>query len=152
MRTAVVRVNVDPFGVLTPSGYQSGVEQLRRNGIEVVHTPATHLPERDRLVELIVDDAGLEHRGQAYASLCAEVFGTPCALGVVTFISRGTDDDALGILAGFGLDGAVERDRSGEQEFVTVTVAKAEMRRVPESRLHTAMEAALNCEVRIVCV
>jgi hypothetical protein len=30
------------------------------------------------------------------------------------------------------------------------TLPTADRRRVPESRLHTALEAALNCEVRIV--
>lgn len=152
MRTAVVRVNVDPFGALTPEGYESGVEILKGKGIDVVHTPAKHLPERNREVELIVDDAELERRGPQYVELCAEVFGTPCVPGVITFVSRGTDDDALGILAGFGLDGEVVRDQEGDEELVIVTVAKTDMRRVPESRLHTAMESALNCEVRIVPV
>ena len=29
--------------------------------------------------------------------------------GVLTFVSRGTDDDARGVLAGFGLTGEIER-------------------------------------------
>jgi hypothetical protein len=33
---------------------------------------------------------------------------------------------------------------------VVATISRADSRRVPESRLHTAFEAALNCEVRIV--
>lgn len=152
MRTAVVRVNVDPHGVLTPSGYEAGVEQLRRRGIDVVHTPAKHLPERNREVELIVEDSAPVSRSPVYVDLCAEAFGTACAPGVITFISRGTDEDALGILAGFGLSGEVKRERRDDEEIVIVTVARADMRRVPESRLHTAMESALNCEVRILTV
>lgn len=152
MRTAVIRVNVDPFGALTPDGYESGVEVLRAQGIEVVHTPAKHLPERNREVELIVDDAELERRGTRYVDLCAEVFGTPCVPGVITFVSRGTDDDARGILAGFGLAGDVERVHDSDEEVVVVTVAKQDMQRVPESRLLTALESALNSEVRIVLV
>lgn len=150
MRTAVLRVNVDPAGALTPSAYESGVDVLRRKGIEVVHTPAKHLPERNREVELIVDDLDLQHRRLQYVDLCEEVFGTPCAPGVITYVSRGTDDDARGILAGFGFAGVVERDGTGDEELVTVRVARQDMRRVPESRLHTAMESALNCEVCIV--
>ncbi|WP_208430716.1 hypothetical protein [Aeromicrobium yanjiei] len=124
---------------------------MSERGLEVVHTPAEHLPDRNREVELIVDDAGPEQRLDL-VELCRQVFETACSLGVVTYISRGTDEDARGILSGFGLTGEVLRSLPDGQELVTVTVAKTDMRRVPESRLHTAMESALNCEVRIVAV
>ncbi len=61
-----------------------------------------------------------------------------------------TNEDARGILEGFGIGGQVSRTVDGDDELVTVTVAGPDLRRVPESRLHTALEAALNCEVRIV--
>jgi hypothetical protein len=41
--------------------------------------------------------------------------------GVVTFISRGTDDDARGVLAGFGLE-AVEVERLEEDDDEVVRV------------------------------
>jgi len=34
-------------------------------------------------------------------------------------------------------------------DVVHVTLCKADLERVPESRVHTALEASLNCEVRI---
>jgi len=34
-------------------------------------------------------------------------------------------------------------------DIVTVTLRKADLQRVPESRIHTALEASLNCEVHI---
>lgn len=68
----------------------------------------------------------------------------------MTFVSRGTDDDAHGVLAGFGLTGEVERVLGDEGwDIVTVTLRKADLQRVPESRIHTALEASLNCEVHI---
>ena len=70
--------------------------------------------------------------------------------GVVTFISRGTDDDAFGVLAGFGLTGEIERIPDGDGwDVVHVTLRKSDLERVPESRVHTALEASLNCEINI---
>ena len=34
-------------------------------------------------------------------------------------------------------------------DIVAVTLRKADLERVPESRIHTALEASLNCEVHI---
>jgi hypothetical protein len=69
---------------------------------------------------------------------------------VLTYISRGTDDDAHGVLAGFGLSGNVERVPSDDGwDVVYVTLHKADLERIPESRVHTALEASLNCEVHI---
>jgi uncharacterized membrane protein len=68
----------------------------------------------------------------------------------VTYLSRGTNDDAIGVLAGFGLVGDMTRTVGGEGwDIVTVHLAEADLRRVPESRIQTALEASLNCEVRI---
>ena len=155
MRTAVIRVIVDREGTLTGAEYEAGVGELRTMGFEVVHTPVAHLPERNREVELIVEDSGpephgAEFRGAEYVEVCSRIFGTKAVKGVVTYISRGTDDDARGILSGFGLSGDVTRAVTDDEELVTVTVSVTDQRRVPESRLHTALESALNCEVRIV--
>jgi len=83
-------------------------------------------------------------------ALCANAFGTQAEPGVLTFISRGTDDDALGVLAGFGLTGDIERVPGDDGlDVIHVTLRKADLERIPESRVHTALEASLNCEVHI---
>jgi hypothetical protein len=72
---------------------------------------------------------------------------------VVTYISRGTDDDVLGVLAGFGLTGEISRAPGDDGlDVVSVTLPRAALERVPESRVHTALEASLNCEVQIILV
>ena len=82
--------------------------------------------------------------------MCAKAFGTTPAAGVVTYVSRGTDDDAHGVLAGFGVTGEIIRTPGDDGlDVVHVTMRKQDLDRVPESRIHTALEASLNCEVRI---
>ncbi len=84
-------------------------------------------------------------------ALCAKAFGTAPIPGVVTYVSRGTDDDAHGVLAGFGLTGEITRTPGDDGlDIVHVTLRKADLDRIPESRIHTALEASLNCEVRIL--
>jgi hypothetical protein len=69
---------------------------------------------------------------------------------VITFVSRGTDDDARGVLSAFGLTGEIARAPGDDgYDVVYVTLREADLDRVPESRIHTALEASLNCEVRI---
>jgi hypothetical protein len=55
------------------------------------------------------------------------------------------------VLSGFGLTGEVRRS-PGDDGFdvVYVTLREADLGRVPESRIHTALEASLNCEVHIL--
>jgi hypothetical protein len=154
MRTAVVRVGVDRDGELAPAQLRDGMARLRElaepAGFEVVDNDIANLPPQRREVELLIagdDPADLERRA---VELCAKAFGTTPVPGVLTYISRGTDDDAHGVLAGFGLTGDIERV-SGDDgwDVVSVTLRKADLERVPESRIHTALEASLNCEVQI---
>jgi hypothetical protein len=154
MRTAVVRVGVDPAGELSPAQLDDGMARLRElagpAGVEVVPNNLPTMPPPRREVELLIDgDEPDELRGIAIG-LCAKAFGTTPVPGVLTFISRGTDDDAHGVLAGFGLTGDIERvpDDDG-WDVVHVTLRRADLERVPESRVHTALEASLNCEVHI---
>ena len=144
-----MRVVIDADGVLAPDAYEAGLVALRAAGLEVVASPPAHLPERAREVELILDASQLTHRDD-HVGLCSRAFGLPAAPGVVTYISRGTDDDARGVLAGFGVEAPVERWEEDGEEVVLVRLDREQSRRVPEGRLHTALEAALNCEVRIV--
>ena len=109
MRTAVVRISVDPSGELTREELAAGIARLRESagaaGFELVEDNLAHLaelPPARREVELLMtgDDAGgLQSTALA---LCRDAFGTEPVPGVVTFISRGTDDDALGVLANCG--------------------------------------------------
>lgn len=148
MPTAVVRVVVDAEGRLSQAEYYAAVKRLRSSGYEVVVSESEHLPATNREVELIVDGGSPEDHARA----CGEAFGTDTRLGVVTYISRGTDDDARGVLRRFGVPGEVRREVQGEEDVVVVTIARPDLGRVPESRLHTALEAALNTEVRILTV
>lgn len=160
MRTAVVRVDVDPTGRLAPAHLTEGMTTLAAlavaEGVQVVDVDLATLPPSRRQVEvLIVGDDRDQLQSQA-TGLCDRAFGvfgaTPSA-GVLTFISRGTDDDAHGVLAGLGLRGEIDRRPGGEGwDVVTVTIAKSDLERMPESRVHTALEASLNCEVHIISV
>jgi hypothetical protein len=154
MRTAVVRVGVDRAGELAPAQLSHGMTRLRElaggAGIEVVENNLANLPPQRREVELLIvgdEPAELE---RIAVGLCAKAFGTTPVPGVLTFISRGTDDDAHGVLAGLGLTGEIERVPDDEGwDVVYVTLRRSDLERVPESRVHTALEASLNCEVHI---
>ncbi|WP_345498668.1 hypothetical protein [Nocardia callitridis] len=156
MRTAVVRVGVDPNGELTGTQLDDGVARLislaEVTGAEVVAHNLAALPGPRREVQVLLA-ADAEELTATALRLCAKAFATTPVVGVVTYVSRGTDEDADGVLAGFGLVGAVEREHGAEGwDIVRVRLPRADLERVPESRIHTALEAALNCEVHILAV
>lgn len=154
MRTAVVRVNVDPSGLLTAAELSQGMAALlglvHNIGADVVDNNLAAMPARRREVELLIAGDDAESVKSAGVDLCARAFGTQPVAGVITFISRGTDDDAHGVLSAFGLAGEIIRE-PGDDGFdvVHVTLREADLERIPESRIHTALEASLNCEVHI---
>lgn len=155
MRTAVVRVDVDPTAALSAAALRDGTAELRDRardaGVELIDADISAMPKGRRVVELLIDGTDPELLKRDAIALCASVFGTAPEPGVLTFISRGTDDDAAGVLAGFGLSGQIEREPGGDGwDVVTVTLRREDLTRIPESRIHTALEASLNCEVRIV--
>jgi hypothetical protein len=154
MRTAVVRVEVDPAGELTPAQLSDAMVTLRRLadgvGAGVVDNDLSALPVGRREVELLMTGAAPDELKRTATDLCAKAFGTTPVTGVLTYVSRGTDDDAHGVLAGFGLTGEISRSPGDAGwDVVQVTLRKADLARVPESRIHTALEASLNCEVQI---
>jgi hypothetical protein len=155
MRTAVVRVNVDPSGLLTAAQLDQGMSTLLgladEVGAEVVQTALAAMPAARREVQLLIVGSDADTVKQTALDLCAKAFGTTPVAGVVTYVSRGTDDDAHGVLSGFGLTGQVRRS-PGDDGFdvVYVTLRQADLERIPESRIHTALEASLNCEVHIL--
>ena len=157
MRTAVVRVEVDPAGELTPAQLSDAMVTLRGLadgvGAGVVDNDLSALPVGRREVELLMTGAAPDELKRTATDLCAKAFGTTPVTGVLTYVSRGTDDDAHGVLAGFGLTGEISRSPGDAGwDVVQVTLRKADLARVPESRIHTALEASLNCEVHIRAV
>jgi len=154
MRTAVVRVGVDSAGELAPAQLADGMARLRESagaaGVDVVENNLAGLPPKRREVELLIVGDDVAELERIAVSLCAKAFGTTPVPGVLTFISRGTDDDAHGVLAGLGLTGDIERVAGDDGwDVIHVTLRKSDLERVPESRVHTALEASLNCEVHI---
>jgi hypothetical protein len=151
MRTAVIRVNLNPAGDLPEDRLAAAVAALRLGGIEVIAPDFGRVPACAREIELLIDGDDAPAL-QAWAQArCAEALGAagPTA-GAATFLSRGTDEDALGVVRAFGVGAAIDRFLEGGEEIAVFTLTSADAARVAESRLHTALEAALNCEVRIV--
>jgi hypothetical protein len=152
MRTAVVRVNIDPDNVLPPEHLAEGMASLLNyvGPDGVIEKDLGAMPAGRREVELLISSEDAESATQSAISLCSRAFGIQPVPGVVTFVSRGTDDDAHGVLAGFGLSGDIVRTPGDDGfDIVDVTLREDDLERIPESRVHTALEASLNCEVRI---
>jgi hypothetical protein len=154
MRTAVLRVNVDPENVLTLPQLQEGMAVLLglvvEIGADVVENDLAALPASRREVQLLIAAEDVDAAKRRAIDLCSKAFGTAPVPGVVTFVSRGTDDDAHGVLSAFGLTGEIARTPGDDgYDVVYVTLREDDLERVPESRVHTALEASLNCEVHI---
>lgn len=157
MRTAVVRVDVDPSAELAAERLAEGMRELSvlaaGVGANVVDADLSVMPATRRQVEILIAGDDADELTRTAVDLCAKAFGTTPVAGVVTYVSRGTDDDAHGVLAGMGLRGEVTRVAGSEGwDIVHVTLRKADLERMPESRVHTALEASLNCEVHIRAV
>jgi hypothetical protein len=157
MRTAVVRVDVDPTARLTAAQLRDGMAALTEHaasaGADVIEADLASMPAGRRQVEVMIAGADPDELKQTAVELCTKAFGAFDALpeaGVLTYVSRGTDDDAHGVLAGLGLRGEIARLADDEGwDVIHVTLRKSDLERVPESRVHTALEASLNCEVHI---
>lgn len=160
MRTAVVRVNVDPSGALTREQLSQGMSALLTladgAGADVVQADLARMPAGRREVELLIAGGDADTVKQTAMEMCTKAFsalsafGATPTTGVITYTSRGTDDDAHGVLAGFGLTGKIRRSPDDEGfDVVEVTLRQADLEHIPESRIHTALEASLNCEVHI---
>lgn len=154
MRTAVVRVDVDPSGELSREQLTAGMAALRtlaeQTGIELVDNNLAVMPRGRREAEMLIVGADPDELKRTAMTMCANAFGTSPKAGTLTYVSRGTDEDAHGVLAGFGLTGEIDRTPGhGGYDVIHVTLRKADMQRIPESRVHTALEASTNCEVHI---
>jgi hypothetical protein len=154
MRTAVVRVNVDPENVSTPAQLRDGMAALLElagaAGVDVIKNDLAAMPASRREVELLIAAEDGNTAKDTAIGLCAKAFSADPVPGVVTFISRGTDDDAQGVLSAFGLTGDIVRTPGDDGfDIVHVTLREDDLEHIPESRVHTALEASLNCEVHI---
>jgi hypothetical protein len=154
MRTAVVRIGVDAAGELSAGQLAAGMtdlaELVRGIDAELIENNLGALPPKRREVEILMAGTDPERLQAAARDMCAKAFGTAPVTGVLTFVSHGTDEDADGVLAGFGLTGQIERVAGPDGwDIITVTLRKADVLRIPESRIHTALEASTNCEVHI---
>lgn len=154
----MVRVDVDPTARLESTPLREAMVSLHAKaaaiGAEVVDVDLAALPPSRRQVEILIAGDDADRLKATALRLCDDSFGvlgaTPAA-GVLTYVSRGTDDDAHGVLEGLGLRGEVDRTHDARGwDVVTVTLPTDAMARVPESRVQTALEASLNCEVHIV--
>jgi hypothetical protein len=161
MRTAVIRVNLDPAGDLPEDRLSRAVGMLRTDGIEVLAPDFGQVPPHAREIELLVEgDDPMALRAWAEAR-CAEALGSEALgseargapgprAGAATFLSRGTDEDALGVVRAFGISAELDRFWEEDEEIAVFTITREDASHVAESRLLTALEAALNCEVRII--
>ncbi|HOW96021.1 MAG TPA: hypothetical protein PLF91_16250 [Mycolicibacterium fallax] len=154
MRTAVVRVGVNLAGALTPDQLAAGAAELGRAagaaGLVLLENNLAAMPPSRREIELLMTGADPDQLRDIAIGMCATAFGTEPVPGVVTFVSHGTDEDAAGVLAGFGVTGDIDR-RPGDQgwDIITVTLRREDLTRIPESRIHTALESATNAEIHI---
>ncbi len=119
-------------------------------GVDIVACELTSMPTSRREVELLIAAEDADTAKRTAIEMCVKAFGGTALPGVVTFVSRGTDDDVHGVLAGFGLTGDIIRAPGDDgYDIVHVTLREEDLDRIPESRVHTALEASLNCEVHI---
>ena len=139
MRTAVIRINVDPSGTLSDTDVEAGVAKVLAGvdelGMRLVHPNLGSLPPNRRELQFLAageDPADLQRSAR---NLCRRAFDTEPAEGTTTYLSRGTDEDALGVLLAFGVTGDLSR-ASGADGWDVVTVRLAEQRRVNVTRLN----------------
>ena len=80
MRTAVVRVQVDPAGRLTPDQLTDGMTALRglvdAADIEVLDNNIAAMPAGRREVQLLMAGGDAEQLKRDAVALCAKAFGT----------------------------------------------------------------------------
>ena len=151
MRTAVIRVNLDPAGDLPEDRLSRAVEALRTDGIEVLAPDFGRVPPHAREIELLIEGADPVALRSWAEARCAGALGAPGPrAGAATFLSRGTDEDALGVVRAFGISAELDRFWDEDEEIAVFTITPDDAAHVAESRLRTALEAALNCEVRII--
>jgi hypothetical protein len=149
-----VHVNLDPAGQESVATLERAVEALR-DRFEVLASDLDKYPPTRREIELIRggDEAG--DLAQAAEAACAAALSQAGATAspravAVSFLSSGSEEDARGVVRAFGLADGL-RAIVFEDENVAVFVLEREvLQRTTPAKLQTALEAALNREVRFV--
>src|SRR5260370_14934522 len=147
MRTAVIRINVEPGGTLSDTDVESGVAQVlegaSERGMRLVDPDLGSLPSSRRELQFLAAGEDPAAVARSARDLCRRAFGTEPAEGTTTYLSRGTDEDALGVLLAFGVAGDLSRASGGDGwDVVTVRLARADLRRGPRSRSPTPPRAS----------
>src|SRR5580658_7261508 len=98
MRTAVMRINIDPEGALGAADVARGLDNLQSGlaelGLRLVSWDLASLPAKRRELQFLGDGDPAAMLASA-RELCRTAFGTEAAPGTTTYLSRGSDDDAL---------------------------------------------------------
>ena len=96
----------------------------------MVENDLAAMPASRREVELLIAAEDVDTAKQTAIDLCAKAFSTTPVPGVVTFVSRGTDDDAHGVLSAFGLTGEIVRTPGDDGfDIVYVTLREDDLER-----------------------
>ncbi len=99
-------------------------------GAGVVDNNLAAMPTDRREVEVLIAADDVDTAKQTAIALCTKAFSTQPVPGVVTFVSRGTDDDAHGVLSAFGLTGEVVRTPGDDgYDVVYVTLREEDLER-----------------------
>jgi len=157
VRPAVVYVNLDPAGALSLAELEQVVADLEVRGCNLIVSDLELLPVSRREIELLITGEDIDGLRRAAEATCAEslarseLTGTPRATAVC-FISRGTIEDALGILTAFGVETGSDTVRLEGEDIAEVAIDRERLDRATPAKLQTALEAALNREVRFVSV
>ncbi len=155
MRPAVVYVNLDPAGERSLAELEEAVTTLQMMGWEVIVSDLDRLPPRRREIELLVTGEEVDELQRTAEAICADALSRfemtekPRATAVC-FISHGTVEDALGILLAFGLETGPNAVRLEGEDIAEVTLNRDGLDHATPAKLQTALEAALNREVRFI--
>jgi AcrR family transcriptional regulator len=153
VRRAVVHVNLDPAGVLTPIEVERAVATLESDGFRVIASDLESFPPGERHVELIREGDDANELRQLAEAACASAVAefapprAPRATGV-SFMSSGSYEDAVAIVRAFGLGGQIE-ELSFVDDDVAVLVLARDARARTLGKVQTALECALNREVQV---
>jgi hypothetical protein len=151
----VVHVNIDPAGTLTLAQLDRVLAEVRSEGFEVLATDLDKVPPRRRVIELLQagdDAAALRRTAKGVCARALAKAGSPTAPRVVavSFMSSGTVEDAVGVVAGFGLEQELDAIRLVDEDVALVRLAAGALAGASPGKLQTALEAALNREVRLL--
>src|SRR5258708_25614078 len=100
MRTAVIRINVDPGGTLSDTDVESGVAQVLAGvselGMRLVHPDLGSLPSSRRELQFLAAGEDPAAVARSPLDLGRRAFCTQPADGTTTSLRRGACEDAVG--------------------------------------------------------